>query len=84
MTIRFALLDEGSPAYGAAIGVEVFPSPGKRPGIPLATSSFSLPDYRTEPVVNQLEPYGFTGLQGVYYRGKSAAIAAVRYFCRSE
>ena len=36
-----------------------------RGGSGLATSYIPLPDYRTERLVNQLDEYGFTGLQSV-------------------
>ena len=56
------------------------------PGValPLATSSFTLPDFRRRRLVNQLDPDGFTGLQIVYYHAPGRLeLSSVRYFCRA-
>ena len=55
------------------------------PGValPLATSSFTLPDFRTQRLVNQLDPDGFTGSQAVYHDDPGPlGLSVVRYFCR--
>ena len=51
--------------------------------LPLATSSFTLPDFRTRRLVNQLDPDGFTGLQSVYYEDPGRlGLSVVRFYCR--